>query len=91
MLSLEHRSLSFGYADYLGIKPGDMLSDLHSKFTCDSPPVNLLATNSRNGAKINIADSRKLFAITRCERSRVCPGTVYSHCTLSSRHFLRIG
>src|SRR5215471_8467 len=64
---------------------GDMPSDLHSKFTFDLPPVNLLATNSRNGAKINIADSRKLFAITRCERSRVCPGTVYSHCTLSSR------
>src|SRR5262249_6823949 len=30
---------------------GDMPSDLHSKFMCDSSPVNLSTTNSRNRAR----------------------------------------
>src|SRR5262249_46316938 len=44
-------------------------SDLHSKFTHDSPPVNLPATSCRNAAKISIADSRRWFVITRWKGS----------------------
>jgi len=32
----------------------DINYNFHSKFTCDSPPVNLSSPNSRGGAKINI-------------------------------------
>src|SRR5215813_14497113 len=53
-------TLSFGVRLELMLGPffccrtltsGDMFSDLHSKFTCDSSPVNLSATNSRNRAR----------------------------------------